>query len=247
VAKSDKSQRRAAVDQIRSQQKRADRRQGLVIVGACVAVALVIVGLAAYKPVKDWWDLRAYEDLQLATIGEPASVCSEVETRKADGNQQHVEPGVPVDYQDAPPAFGAHENAPDPMERKLYSASDRPNVEKLVHNLEHGYTILWYDEAAAADDEQMTELRAIADKLRGTDNWRKKFKAVPWLEADGEAFPEGQHIAFTHWSKGGKDADVSDASQQVGVWQYCSAPSGEALEDFMLKYPYLDSPEPNAM
>ncbi len=31
---------------------------------------------------------------------------------------------------------------------------------------------------------------------------------------------------------------------QVGVWQYCSEVSGEALNDFMLDYPYLDSPEP---
>jgi hypothetical protein len=35
--------------------------------------------------------------------------------------------------------------------------------------------------------------------------------------------------------------------EQVGVWQYCSAPSGAALETFMKDYPYLDSPEPDAM
>jgi hypothetical protein len=69
---------------------------------------------------------------------------------------------------------------------------------------------------------------------------------VPWLESDGKPFPADNHIAFTHWSKGGKDVAVQDTGKQVGVWQYCSAPSGEALEDFMLKYPYLDSPEPNA-
>ena len=246
MAKSDKTQRRAAVDHIRSQQKRADRRQGMVIVGACVVVALLIVGLAAFRPIKDWWDLRAYNDLQLSKIGEPAGVCGKIETKPASGTQQHVEPGTPVDYEFTPPAFGQHENVPDGMERKLYTESDRPNIEKLVHNLEHGYTILWYDETIADDDEQMTELRAIADKLKGTDNWRLKFKAVPWLEEDGAAFPKGQHIAFTHWSRGGKDVEASDAAKQVGVWQYCSAPSGAALDDFMLKYPYLDSPEPNA-
>ena len=32
----------------------------------------------------------------------------------------------------------------------------------------------------------------------------------------------------------------------MGVWQYCSDVSGAALEDFMLKYPYTDSPEPGA-
>ena len=38
-----------------------------------------------------------------------------------------------------------------------------------------------------------------------------------------------------------------DAAKQVGAFQYCSAPSGAALEDFMKKYPYFDSPEPGAM
>ena len=116
----------------------------------------------------------------------------------------------------------------------------------LVHNLEHGYTILWYDETVADDSDQMNELRAIADKFAGTSNLRFKFKAVPWLESDGKSFPEGQHIAFTHWSIGGADQDPS-GDGQVGVWQYCTDVSGDALNAFMLKYPYMDSPEPTAM
>ena len=31
------------------------------------------------------------------------------------------------------------------------------------------------------------------------------------------------------------------------MWQYCSAVSGTALNDFMIDYPYMDSPEPNGM
>ena len=53
----------------------------------------------------------------------------------------------------------------------------------------------------------MNELRGIADKFAGTNNFRFKFKAVPWLRVDGKAFPDGQHIAFTHWSIGGADQD----------------------------------------
>jgi hypothetical protein len=134
---------------------------------------------------------------------------------------------------------------PDPMARKMYTAGDRPALGTLVHNLEHGYTVLWYDETAAKDPAQMEQIRAIAAKFEGTTNLRDKFKAVPWTSSDenGKDFPKGEHIAFTHWSAGG-DASGS-AADQVGVWQYCSAPSGAALEDFMKKYPYLDSPEPN--
>ena len=59
---------------------------------------------------------------------------------------------------------------------------------------------------------------------------------MPWLESDGKAFPDGQHIAFTHWSIGGADQDPA-GDGQVGVWQYCSDVSGDALNTFMLDVP----------
>jgi len=246
VAKQAKTDRQAVIESIRSQRKNEERRRGLMIVGVCAIVALLIIGLAAYRPIKNWWDLRQFRDVAIDKIGASASVCEEPNTKKATGNQQHVPDGQAIFYDDAPPAFGEHYNTPDPMTRKLYTEGDRPELGILVHNLEHGYTLVWYDETVAADSEQMSELRAIADKFAGTDNLRFKFKAVPWLESDGKAFPEGQHIAFTHWSIGGSDQDPS-GDNQVGVWQYCSAISGDALNTFMLDYPYLDSPEPNGM
>ena len=244
MAKSDKSDRRAVLDQIRNQQKRAERRRTLLVVGACVVIALLIVGAAAYRPVNDWWDLREIEATALSDIGAAADVCGEVTTKPATGNEQHVPEGTEVAYADAPPAFGEHYPDWEGMERKLYTAADRPPIARLVHNLEHGFTILWYDESIAEDDQQMDAVRAVAAKHRGTDDLRLKFKAAPWTEEDGEAFPEGQHVAFTHWSAGGTGPDATQ--QQVGVWQYCSEVSGAALEQFMIDYPYMDSPEPLA-
>ena len=246
MAKQAKTDRQAVIEQIRSQQKSAEKRRGLAIVGVCAVIAVMIVALAAYRPIKNWWDLRQFRDVAIDKIGAPASVCGKETTKKATGNQQHVPDGQAIVYNDAPPAFGEHYGTPDPMQRKLYTADDRPELGTLVHNLEHGYTVLWYDETIADDNEQMSELRGLADKLAGTSNMRFKFKAVPWLDADGEAFPDDQHIAFTHWSIGGADQDPS-GDGQVGVWQYCSAVSGDALNEFMLKYPYMDSPEPGSM
>lgn len=242
MAKSDKTERRAAVDHIRQQQKRADQRQGAIIIGVCVLVGLLIIGLTAYRPVKDWWDLREFRGKNIDEIGAAASVCGDLTTKTAEGEQSHVPPGTPVDYADAPPAFGQHEDVPEPMADKFYTEDDRPNVEKLVHNLEHGYTLMWYDETIGDDDDQMILLEALAKKLAGTSNMRTKFKAVPWTEADGKAFPDGQHIALTHWAKESEEKGAKDGA--VGVWQYCSEVSGEALEDFMERYPYTNSPEP---
>ncbi len=251
MAKPAKTDRQAVIEQMRKKQKSADQRRGFAIIGVCVLVAALIIGAAAYKPIKDWWDGREFDSLALADIGAPASACQDIETKKADGNQNHLPTGTPVEYKDAPPAFGAHWNesgvAPAPFARKFYSPEDRPQLEALVHNLEHGYTLLWYDQTIADDDTDVNELRAIAEKFAGTDNFRYKFIAVPWTSEDenGASFPDGQHIAFTHWSAGG--TGETDASKQEGAWQYCTEISGAALDSFMKKYPYFDSPEPNAM
>ncbi len=69
-----------------------------------------------------------------------------------------------------------------------------------MHNSEHGYTILWYDQTVADNSSEIAAIKAIAATLDSNDtNQRLKFKAVPWTKKDGKAFPDGQHIAFTHW------------------------------------------------
>jgi hypothetical protein len=242
--KSAKSERQAKIDEIRKQQQGSERRRGLLIVGVCGVVALLIIGAAAFQPIMNWWELRQFRGQDLSSIGAAASVCQDVETKAASGSQDHVEPGTEIPYEDAPPAFGQHYDVWDSIERKFYAEGDRPDVGELVHNLEHGYTILWYDETIAEDEAAMDTLRGLASKFTDDSNLRNKFKIVPWTAEDGDGFPEGQHLAITHWSVGG-DGDPS--GEQTGVWQYCSEPSGAAVEEFMTEYPYTDSPEPNAV
>jgi len=246
--KSVKSDRQAVIEEIRKKQKGADKRRGFAIVGVCALVAVIILGLAIYPIIKRNMDLSKFKDLNLAEIGAPASACEKVITKPATGSSEHVDETQQVEYEDAPPAYGQHWNvaglAPATFDRKFYASNDRPELEALVHNLEHGYTILWYDETIADDSDAVNEIEGIADKFRGSkDNFRFKFIAAPWTSEDGKAFPKGQHVAMSHWSKGGNDE--TDTSKQVGVWQYCSAPSGAALNTFMLDYPYTDSPEPD--
>ena len=244
TTKSEKSERQKLVDDIRRKQTRADQRQGRIIIGVCVAVAILLVGAAAYNPVRSWFEQKKYEDKALSDIGAPASVCGDVTTKDATGSGDHRPEGEQITYDDAPPAFGPHWNvngvAPVPMEDRFYSEDSRPELEALVHNLEHGFTILWYDETAADDSVMLGQIRAIAKKLSVSDtNNRLAFKAVPWTKDDGKAFPKGEHIAFTHWS-----ADPKDSNKSFGSWQYCSEPSGAALEQFMKDHPYYDAPEP---
>ena len=168
--KSSKSDRQAVIDEIRKKQKGAERRRGFAIVGVCTTIAVLIVVAAAYRPVKNWWDLRQFKGIDLASIGAPASACGKITTKPATGSSEHVPTNSNVTYDTAPPAFGAHWNeqgvAPAPFNRKYYTAKDRPDLESLVHNLEHGYTILWYDDSIADDADKLTVIEGIADKFR---------------------------------------------------------------------------------
>jgi hypothetical protein len=242
-----RSERQKVVEQMRAQQKAAERRRGMVIVLVCSVVAIGIVVAAAWGPVTSHLRQSKYSGKPLVDIGAPASVCQAPTTKPATGNQQHLPDGSPISYADSPPAFGKHYIDPDPMARKFYTSQDRPALGTLVHNEEHGYTILWYDDTAAGNADEMDQIRAIASKFAGTTDLRDKFKAVPWTTKDGAAFPSGQHIAFTHWSVGGTQNASTGQAKQVGVWEYCSSTSGAALQSFMDKYPYSDSPEPNGM
>ena len=246
-ANSQKNERQAKIDAIRGQQQSAERRRGLMIIGVCVVLALLIIAFPVYSILKDRAEISAFDDLDLEAIGAPASSCDDITSKVATGEGEHVTTGEQVTYEQSPPAFGPHWAetgvAPAAFERKFYTAEDRPEVEALVHNLEHGYTILWYDDTVAADDEAVTEIRGLAAKFADSDNQRSKFIAAPWTAEDGDAFPDDRHIAFSHWSVGG---DNDPSGEQTGVWQYCSETSGEALDSFMTEYPYLDSPEPGA-
>ena len=233
--------RRAVVEQMRRDQKKAERRRTIVVIAVCVVVALVIVGLAAIPLLKQ----NKLTSGDLASIGasEKAAGCQPVLKKKATGNQDHKPEGTPITYPDAPPAFGPHYPVTAPFERKFYTASDRPQIEYVVHNLEHGYSLLWYDDTIAKNSDQLAVVKAIAKKYEGT-KLTDKFIALPWTAKDGKAFPKGTHVALTHWSAGG---DPTDVSKQQGIWQYCGQPSGAVVQKFMQDYPYTDSPEPQAM
>jgi len=251
VAKSNKkADRRAVVEQMRRQQQRKERRQGLLVVGAAVLVGVIIIGVAAWQVLKANEESgRAISDIGLAA---DAASCQDLVTHKPEGEEQsgvdgnHVEVGTPIDYRFTPPAFGQHwPNYLTGAElRSFYTVDDRPEVERLVHGLEHGYTILWYDESLADDDEAMADIEAIAKKFPDPGTVEEHFIAAPWTADDGDPMPDGARVALTHWSVGGEGGDAT--KDQVGVWQFCEGVSGEVVEQFRSDYPALDAPEPGA-
>jgi hypothetical protein len=233
--------RRAVIEQMRREQQRKERRRTYVVIAACVVVGLLIIGAAVIPLLKQ----NKLVGGPLAHIGasESAAGCQDLVKKKANGNQQHKPQGTPITYPDAPPAFGPHWPVPADFSRKFYTADDRPDVETLVHNLEHGYNILWYDDTIAKNKDQLAVVKAIAAKFEG-QKLTDKFIAAPWTSKDGKAFPAGTHVVLTHWST---QKDPTDITKQQGIWEYCAKPSGQVVAQFVKDYPYTDSPEPQAM
>ena len=241
MAKPKDKDRRAVVEEMRRQQQRAEKKRTYTIIAVCAVIALVIIAIPAWQLIKQ--EQAAAGDLETLGVSADRAGCKDVVTKSAEGGNDHREESEQIAYQDSPPAFGPHYPQSAGFTRKFYSTTDRPETEYLVHNLEHGYTILWYDETIAGDDNDLNAVKAIARKFEG-EKLDDKFIAVPWTEEDGKPFPDGAHIALTHWSMGD---DPASGKTQEGVWQYCDAPSGEVVSQFVKDYPYTDSPEPEAM
>jgi hypothetical protein len=235
-------ERRAMVEQMRKEQARKERNRSMLILGICVVAVIGLLSAALVPYLRDRNEANALANKAVDKLGvaESAAACDAIETKPTDKNQTHVPEGTPITYKDAPPAFGPHRPSPAPFGRPFYTAQDRPEVATLVHNMEHGYAILWYDETAADDKDQLKNIEAIAQKLQDK---QIRFIAAPWTKDDGNAFPDGKHIALTRWSA---DAgDPTDESKQRGNWQYCGSTSGKVVADFVEKWPQDESPEPN--
>ncbi len=197
--------------------------------GVCVVIVAGLIAIPVVHEVhRNHQRNRAPADIGVTTA---AAMCDAVITDTATGGQQHVDAGVHVDYATVPPSSGRHFSIPATVNsRGFYTTSDSPPVEQLVHNLEHGYTVAWYD--PKIDAGQLSTLKDLAGLLHGKQKY-VKFIAAPWDTSRG-AFPTGKPIALSHWAADGH-----------GYRQFCGQTSGDAIMTFMNTYPATDSPEPN--
>ncbi len=190
--KSERDSRRAVAEQMRQEQARKERRRSLLILGTCVVVVLGLLGTAVFVYVKDLREENKAKGTPLAELGATTSAakCSSVTKVKATGNNNHIDPPTPIPYPDAPPASGPHwGNFLQGSEiRSFYTVDDRPEVERLVHSLEHGHTILWYDDTVKPGTDAYKDVQAISKKF----NEEQKFIAAPWTAEGRQVLPQRQ-------------------------------------------------------
>lgn len=222
------------IEKMHRDQARADRNRTILIVVASIVVGLAIIAYPAIRLIQD----SRTKNQAVTELGVAASAasCDAPTNDEAGGTQDHKPDGTVINYSVSPPSSGSHYAVWAPFNKKFYTLDDRPPIPNLVHNLEHGYTILWYKESLPKD--QINQIENIS-KAKLPDSSSGKFIAAPFRETDGKPWPDGKSIAFSHWSGNAQGQDKA-----FGHRQFCGSVSGDALKQFMDKYPSTDSQEP---
>jgi hypothetical protein len=235
------SSRREKLASFEAARKKEQRRRNLGLLAICLVLSIGLLSYPVYLFAQDY--IARHSTIEELGTSAAAAGCDPIAEHPATGNQEHVADGTKVTYDQSPPDSGKHYPVPAPFTKRFYTAADRPPVSTLVHNLEHGYTIVWYRNNLAK--KQVNVLRSISKTFGNDDtNPANKFIAAPWDDvADGGAMPAGKDIVITHWYA--DPSDPTDPSLQKGVRQACVAVSGQVIKDFMAKYPHTNSPEPS--
>jgi hypothetical protein len=227
--------RRARLEAEQRVQKAAQRKRNVLTAVIGITAGVVIIGGTALIIANQESDKPENKAASSFGAAESAAKCTKVLTNDPGQAGEHVGPGTnepnvtKVTYSTVPPTSGKHFPVPLDGSRHFYSVADAPRVENLVHNLEHGYNVVWYLPSLPQSD--VDTLKDIAANIGGKSSTHK-FIVAPWNEAYGK-FPDDKVVAISHW--GTKD----------GYRQLCGAVSGAVFEKFVAEHPSSDAPEPN--
>lgn len=159
----------------RIREKRQRQRLRLRLIWGSIALVLLIG--AGYVL---WLALRP-------SIGESIPVMSDT---------SHIQDGVvPGPYNSDPPTSGPHYASDLPA--GFYEESDLATLPEhpegyLVHNLEHGYVILWYN-CTVVDEQECSSLKSQIGSV--LDNFNEvKVMAFPWESIE-------EPVVMTSWGR----------------------------------------------
>lgn len=198
------SDRKRLIEAQRKKARAKERRTTILIIAVCAVLGVLIVGSAVYFGTKN--KSAASSSLDEIGVTKEAAACDAVAEEKATGSSDHTaRDGDPVQYDKIPPTSGRHNPTPLPVGRKkFYTRTENPPPERAVHNLEHGYMVIWYD--SKVTEPQLKTLEDAATAAEG------KFLFVPWQRGD---FEGDKHIGLTAWGHKQMCGDVSGAAIQA--------------------------------
>lgn len=225
--------RRKRIDDIRTQQKKAERRTTYLFVGVAIVLAGGLIAGAVI------FGGGGTGEVALDAIGvkKADAGCGEVKEADKELGGQHVGPGAQdeklrnvqtVTYETIPPTGGDHYGQTAAPNKQFYDRDDAVDArpENLVHNLEHGYVVVWYDGQAGDDD--VKELERVARNVENAGpRYGPKLIVAPYTRGD---FEGENNIGLSAW----------------GVSQLCESVSGEVIDDFVHEYRGPDGPKSKA-
>jgi hypothetical protein len=160
-----------------SQWEARQRRRRNLTLGGWVAAGLMFVAVLVYLVVQE---------------AGPADLPGEAIPIQG---QQHIQLGVPHDpYNSDPPTSGPHYDTP--AEAGFYEQA--PADESLVHNLEHGHVIIWYN-CTGLSDEACTSLKNDIRSVMGRAG-TSMVTGTPKVVAVPRPTMETQ-VALTSWGR----------------------------------------------
>jgi hypothetical protein len=144
--KTEREDRRARIEELRVQQKRAERRRTLMIVGPAVLLVVVLIGVVG---VLIFQEAQRQNDIE-AAAKQPITGVQSFDKL----TQNHVE--TPVTYPQTPPVGGDH----NPVWQNCGTYSAPVQNENAVHALEHGAVWVTYQPNLPA--AQLEKLKSLA-------------------------------------------------------------------------------------
>ena len=191
----EKQQRRLAEERKRQEAQRAARKRNLLTFG----VAIVVGALVVFLIMKD----RPNSGSVDAGVAAKDAGCGPVEDFDAADEAKHVEDGTDVQYESTPPTSGDHYG--QPADARFYSESIPE--ETVVHNLEHGQIVIWYNPDGPND--MIDAIESVVDEEP------VGLVAVPYTELSS-----GDNVAFSAW----------------GHAQTCAEFSNDVLDEFRVEF-----------
>lgn len=230
--------RRSRLDEMRRQQRAVERRKNLMTLGAAVVVFLLLVGTVVILAVNkahenDAKKHRVSNQLKAEkkeghqskpTAAETKDGCLGVHTDPLSPPGKHVTNEIDYTkekYGDTaggtapiPPTGGSHNAVSLGVKTRFYPLADKPRPERAVHNLEHGFVVIWYDSKVPAAQVQL--LQAMAN-----DPSMDRLLVVGWWQSD---LPSDKHVVITSWSKTDRCSSMDTAAAREFYTVHVNAP-----------------------
>jgi len=206
----EKQRRREAEERKKDAQKKAQRKRNLVT----TAVALLVAGGVVAAIVAQ----RQAETKAITSYGvsEDEANCGDVEQHDIMGADHIDVGGAHEPYTTNPPTSGPHYNEPGlgPVQAGFYEEAAEAPPEGVIHNLEHGMIVFWYN--PDAPNEVIEDLKlAVEDESIAS-------VATPWTQIEGDA-----NFVMTAW----------------GQSQSCELVSRPVVNDFRREFQGIAGPE----